>query len=72
MSLEAGQGGTHWIYDRYDPRITYVCNNPHYRIIRYDWHNAHFISCLSCHFYDDRDILLRVSRARYVAPNRVC
>lgn len=34
---------------------------PHYRIIRYDWHSVHFISCL-LYFYDHRDILLRIIR----------
>lgn len=33
---------------------------PHYRIIRYDWHNAHFISCLLSPF------LRRYFIARYL------
>lgn len=54
----------HWIYGHYDPRITYVCNNPitGLYVIRLAHGARHFISCLLCHFYDDRDILLRIIR----------
>lgn len=52
----------HWIYDHYDPRITYVCNNPITGLYVTTGTARHFISCLLYHFYDDRDILLRIIR----------
>lgn len=42
---------------------------PHYRIIRYDWHNAHFISCLLSPFLR-RYFIARYPRIVYIAQNR--